>query len=77
MMGAKTRTVTEATRITADELKERMSRGEQFTILDNRNPKAWANAEVKLPGAVRVPAGEVDQHLNEIPGDRSIITYCT
>ena len=67
----------EATRITVDELKERMNRGEPFTILDTRNPKAWGDADTKLPGAIRVPADEVEQHLKDIPHDRAIITYCT
>jgi len=67
----------EPTRITVGELQERMSRGEQFTILDNRNPKAWSDAQTKLPGALRVPADEIERHLDEIPRDRVIITYCT
>ena len=67
----------EATRVTADELKERMGRGEQFAFLDTRNPKAWGEAETKLPGAIRVPADEAEQHLGEIPRDRAVITYCT
>jgi rhodanese-related sulfurtransferase len=65
------------TRITVDELKERMDRGERFTILDNRNPKAWSAAETKLPGALRVTADELENHLDKIPRDRAIITYCT
>jgi rhodanese-related sulfurtransferase len=67
----------EATRVTVDEVKERMDRGEQFTFVDTRNPQAWGEAETKLPRAVRVPAGELEQHLNEIPRDRAVITYCT
>ncbi|MFN2515458.1 MAG: rhodanese-like domain-containing protein [Pyrinomonadaceae bacterium] len=67
----------EATRVTIDEIKERMGRGEQFTFVDTRNPKAWSEAVTKLPSAVRVPADEVEQHLSEIPHDRTIITYCT
>ena len=67
----------EATRVTIDEIKERMDRGEQFTFVDTRNPKAWGEAATKLPGAVRVPAEEVEQHLSEIPHDRTVITYCT
>jgi rhodanese-related sulfurtransferase len=67
----------EATRVTVDEVRERMDRGEQFTFVDTRNPQAWGEAESKLPGAVRVPADEVDQHLDEIPRDRVAITYCT
>ena len=67
----------EATRITVDEVKERMDRGEQFTFVDSRNPKAWAEADKKLPNAIRVPAEELAQHLEEIPKDRAVITYCT
>ena len=67
----------EATRVTTDEVKERMDRGEQFTFVDTRNPQAWGEAESKLPGAVRVPADELEQHLGEIPRDRVAITYCT
>jgi rhodanese-related sulfurtransferase len=69
--------IMEATRITVDELRERMGRGEPFTFLDTRNPQAWAESDVKLPGAIRVPAGEVEQHLSIIPRDRVVITYCT
>ncbi|HEX8281904.1 MAG TPA: rhodanese-like domain-containing protein [Pyrinomonadaceae bacterium] len=67
----------EATRVTVDEVKERMDRGEQFAFVDTRNPQAWGSSDVKLPGAVRVPADELEQHLDEIPRDRAVITYCT
>ena len=67
----------EATRVTVDEVKQRMDRGEEFTFIDTRNPKAWAEAETKLPGAIRIPAEEVQQYINEIPRGRSVITYCT
>ena len=67
----------EATRVTIDEISERINRGEQFTFVDSRNPEAWAEAETKLPGAIRVPADEVEQHLAGIPHDRTVITYCT
>lgn len=67
----------EATRVTVDEISERMGRGELFTFVDSRNPQAWGEADTKLPGAVRVTVGEVAQHLDEIPRDRAVITYCT
>jgi len=67
----------EATRVTVDEVKERMGRGEQFVFLDTRNPQAWGEAETKLPGAIRVPADEAEQLLDEIPRDRTVVTYCT
>ena len=67
----------EATRVTVDEVKERMNRGEAFTFIDTRNPTAWGEANTKLPGALRIQGSEVDQHLDEIPHDRTVITYCT
>ena len=67
----------EATRVTVDEVKERMDRGEPFAFVDARNPKAWGESDVKLPGAIRVPADKVEEHLDEIPRDHVVITYCT
>lgn len=67
----------EATRITVDEVRERLERGEQFAFVDTRNPNAWAEADKKLPHAIRVPAEEIGAHLDEIPKDRTVITYCT
>lgn len=67
----------EVTRVTVDEIKSRMENGEPFTFIDTRNPKAWSEADEKLPGAIRVPADDVTNHLSEIPHDRVIITYCT
>ncbi len=69
--------VPEPTRVTVDEVIERLNRGEQFVFIDARNPNAWGKAETKLPGAMRIPSDEVAQHLNEIPQGRTIITYCT
>ena len=67
----------ETTRVTVDEIKERMDRGEQFTFIDTRNPTAWAEAKSKLPGAIRVSADEVDSVIDDIPHDKTVITYCT
>ena len=67
----------DVTRITVDEVKQRLDRGEEFAFLDTRNPQAWAESDSKLPNAIRVPANELDQHLDELPKDRTLITYCT
>jgi hypothetical protein len=65
------------TRVTVDEVKARMDRGEPFVFLDTRNATAWGEANTKLPGAVRMSADEVEGRLGELPHDRAIITYCT
>jgi rhodanese-related sulfurtransferase len=67
----------ETTRVTIDEVKARLDRGEQFTFIDARNPQAWEEAETKVPDALRVPGDEVEQHLAEISHERTVITYCT
>jgi rhodanese-related sulfurtransferase len=54
-----------------------MDRGETFTFVDTRNPQAWGEAQTKLPHAIRIAADDVEQHLDEIPRDRTVITYCT
>jgi hypothetical protein len=35
----------DAPRITIDELKRRMEAGEDFTLIDVRNPEAWAESD--------------------------------
>lgn len=66
-----------ATRVTAAEVAERMRRGEELVFLDNRNAQAWEESDVKLPGAIRIPADEVERHAAGLRRDRTIITYCT
>ena|SRR5688572_17006931 len=69
--------VMEATRVTIDEVKARMDRGEEFTFVDARNPKAWEEADTKLPAALRVPDEGAEQHFSEVSHERTVITYCT
>lgn len=64
-------------RITVDELKQRMDSGEQFTVIDVRNPKAWEEADTVIPGAIRVPLDELEQNLARIPKNRPVVAYCT
>ena len=64
-------------RISADELGKKMEAGEDFVVIDTRNPQAWAQSDVKLPEAIRVPADKLEEHLANIPKNKSIATYCT
>ncbi len=65
------------TLIAVNEVKQRMDRGESFVFVDARNPKAWGLSQEKLPGAIRVPADEVDKQLASIPRGRAVVSYCT
>lgn len=67
----------EAPRITAADLKRSMEAGEDFTIIDTRNPQAWAESNSKARGAMRVPLDEADRHVSHIPKNKPVVTYCT
>ena len=64
-------------RISVDDLKRRMQAGEDFLFLDTRNPQAWAESDITMPNAIRVPADDFEKYLNKIPKDKSVVTYCT
>ena len=67
----------EPDRIAVDEVKRRMDKGESILFIDTRNSHDWSTSDVKLPGAVRIHYKELEQHLEELPRDRTIVTYCT
>jgi len=67
----------EAPRITVQELKRRKDAGENFTVIDVRNPHAWAEAQTVIPGAIRVPLDELDKDLPRIPKNKPVVAYCT
>lgn len=64
-------------RITAAELRERMEAGEHFTIIDTRNPQAWAEAADMAPGAIRFHEDDVSEILPRIPPHDPVVAYCT
>ena len=67
----------DAPRITVEELKRRMEAGEDFTVIDVRNPQAWAESDTQIPEAIRLPSDELDENLPRIPKDRPVVAYCT
>jgi rhodanese-related sulfurtransferase len=67
----------DAPRITVDELKRRMDAGEDFTLIDVRNPQAWAESDTMLPKAIRVTPDKLEESLPRIPKNRPVVAYCT
>jgi len=63
--------------ITRDELKTRMDRGDDFTLIEALPPQYWKR--IHLPGAINVP---VDDQFEEnaqkaVPDkSRTVIVYC-
>jgi rhodanese-related sulfurtransferase len=64
-------------RISPEETNSRVLAGERVVFVDARNPKAWAESDRKIPGAIRVPTDDVESHLNHIDRNATVITYCT
>ena len=67
----------EVTRITVDEVRERLARGEPLAIVDARSAESWGKAKTQIPGSVRVPPDEVAQRADAVPKGRAVVTYCT
>jgi rhodanese-related sulfurtransferase len=67
----------DAPRITVGELKRRMETGEDFTLIDVRNPQAWAKSDTMLPEAIRVLPDKLEENLPRIPKNRPVVVYCT
>ncbi len=67
----------EPDRITVDEVRRRIARGERPVMIDARSAASWSEASSQVPGSIRVPPDEVAGHLREIPKGRPIVAYCT
>jgi len=66
----------EVSRLTAQEVEARIDRDEPIVFIDSRNENEWVESNLKLPGAVRVEADRVRDHLHEIPRGRGLVPYC-
>lgn len=64
-------------KLTVAQIKDLTASCQPVLFIDSRNPIAWGSSRVKLPGAVRVPIDQVEQHLATLPRDRRLIVYCT
>ena len=61
-------------RITPDELAKLMEEG-KVVVLDVRNQQMYDAGHIR--GARLIPFNEVDKHLDELPKDKQIVTYCS
>ena len=64
-------------RITVDELKEKIDSGEEFTIVDLRHSMDFEAEPETIPGAFRMDAKELEEKDDRLPRDREVILYCT
>jgi adenylyltransferase/sulfurtransferase len=62
--------------IGVDELKARLDRGEEMTLLDVREQHEWHISNLGDHGASLMPMGEIFGRVDEIETDRTVIVYC-
>lgn len=59
---------------TVEEMKTRLDRGDDFDILDVRNPEEWQICHID--GAILIPVGELPARLIELDASREIFVHC-
>ena len=64
-------------RISAGELHGMLRDGAEITVVDMRHSLAAAADPQTIPGALHLPAEELEQRHAEIPRDREIVLFCT
>ena len=64
-------------RITVQELKAKMDKGEDTVIIDVRAGREYTDSKIKMKGAIRIPIVQLETRINELPRDKEIVTYCT
>ena len=60
--------------ITVQELKEKMDAGEDFQLIDVRQPNEYEFA--KIEGAKLIPLGEILQRMDELDDSKEIVMQC-
>ncbi len=64
-------------RITADELKEKIDSGKELVIVDLRHSMDFEADPETIPGAFRMDSKDLEEKDDRLPRDREVILYCT
>jgi rhodanese-related sulfurtransferase len=67
----------EVARISAEDVKARLTEGQIITFVDARSASAWAAAVAEIPGAVRVPPDDIAANISKVPRGNPVVVYCT
>lgn len=59
--------------ISALELHQAMQKGQDFEIVDVREPYEYAVANI---GSIHIPMGEICDRVAELPSDKNIVIMC-
>jgi membrane protein DedA with SNARE-associated domain len=64
-------------RITPKELMDKLTSGENISIVDLRQPMDIDAFPQMIPGALRIAMEEIEDRHGEIPRDRDVVLYCS
>ena len=64
-------------RITPKELMDKLTEGENISIVDLRQPMDIEAFPQMIPGALRIAMEEIEDRHGEIPRDRDVVLYCS
>jgi membrane protein DedA with SNARE-associated domain len=64
-------------RITVEELKQKIDAGEELVIVDLRHSMDFETDPETIPGAFRMDAKDLEEKNDRLPRDREVILYCT
>jgi membrane protein DedA with SNARE-associated domain/rhodanese-related sulfurtransferase len=64
-------------RITPEELKQKLDHGERMLIVDVRDQVDFEAEPAVIPGALHLTTEELEQRHREIPRGEEIVLYCT
>ena len=64
----------ESMEITPAEMKERLDRGENFLLVDVREP--WEYELCRIDGAKLIPMGSFPENLQALDVDEDVVCYC-
>ena len=56
------------------EVKHRLDRGDDFTLIDVREPHEWQIC--RIPGATLMPLGDLPKRLQELNSSKIIVAHC-
>ena len=73
-LGPETTYADGARRITIDEL-DKLMKNNEAVVIDVRSQAAYDSGHI--PGSKLIPSGEILNHINELPRDKMIVTYCS
>jgi|ERR1041385_1976758 len=73
-LGPETTYADGARRITIEEF-DSLVKNNEAVVIDVRNQAAYDQGHI--PGAKLIPAGEIQNHVSELPRDKMIVTYCS